>query len=104
MTASLPDADPAYPIDAGVARYVSVLRAAGVETFESCEGGPGHCAPEPFVRFDGERSAGWRALCAAQEYALPVLALAREWPIVDGEPTGPWWKLTFRTKDQSGTS
>ncbi len=28
---------------------VEVLRAAGVETFESCEGGAGHSYPEPTV-------------------------------------------------------
>lgn len=93
---------PAYPIDRGIARYVRILQAGGVETFDSCEGGPGHCAPEPFVRFHGERGAGWHALSVAQEAALPVAELQREWPIVDGEPTGPWWKLLFRTKDREG--
>lgn len=97
---ALDEATPAYPLDLGVARYVAVLRSAGVETFESCEGGAGHCAPEPFVSFHGERSAGWRALCAAQEAALPIQALQREWPFVDGEPTGPWWRIVFRSKDQ----
>jgi hypothetical protein len=26
---------------------------------------------------------------------LPVANLRRVWPIVDGEPTGPWWELTL---------
>jgi hypothetical protein len=26
---------------------------------------------------------------------LPVTELRRVWPILDGEPTGPWWELTF---------
>jgi len=43
---------------------VLTLRAVGVETFESCEGGPGHSYPEPTVRFRGDRSEGFRALSA----------------------------------------
>ncbi len=30
------------PLDPGIADYVIALREAGIETFESCEGGPGH--------------------------------------------------------------
>lgn len=36
-------------LDPGVAGYVRILRDAGVETFESCEGGLGHALPEPTV-------------------------------------------------------
>jgi hypothetical protein len=40
-------------LDPGIAPYVDALRAEGVETFESCEGGDGHAYPEPTVRFAG---------------------------------------------------
>ena|SRR5687768_18453451 len=83
------------PLDAGILSTVVTLRAAGVETFESCEGGPGHAYPEPTVRFYGELPAGFRALAAALEARLPVRELRRVWPVNDGEPTGPWWELTF---------
>lgn len=89
---------PHMPVDAGIVRAVSVLNAAGVETFESCEGGSGHCFPEPTVRFHGGRHAGWHALAAAQEVELPVLALRRVWSIDDGEPDGPFWEMVFRRK------
>ncbi len=49
-------------LDPGIARYVGVLDEAGVETFESCEGGPGHGFLEPTVRFYGDNSKGFRAL------------------------------------------
>jgi hypothetical protein len=49
-------------LDPGVRRYVDVLDAAGVETYESCEGGEGHSYAEPAVRFYGERGQGFRAL------------------------------------------
>jgi hypothetical protein len=52
-------------LDAGIAPYVDALRAEGVETFESCEGGDGHAYTEPTVRFAGERDEGFRALAVA---------------------------------------
>ena len=83
------------PLDAGIEPYVIALNEHGVETFESCEGGPGHTYPEPTIRFHGDRAEGFRALAVAQTKGLPVASLRRAWPIVDHEPTGPWWEMTF---------
>jgi hypothetical protein len=83
------------PLDPGIRHAVECLRSAGVETFESCQGGEGHAYPEPTVRFYGERPEGFRALSVALAAGLGVLALRRVWPINDREPTGPWWELTF---------
>jgi len=93
MTETAADFD--SPLDPGIAHAVLTLRAAGVETFESCEGGKGHAYPEPTVRFHGDRQAGFMALAVAMEKRLPVAELRRVWPVCDGEPTGPWWELTF---------
>ncbi|MDP2333130.1 MAG: hypothetical protein Q8M19_20785 [Reyranella sp.] len=99
----LVDHEPAtdLPIDAGIRRYVLALRAGGVETFESCEGGPGHAMPEPTIRFHGNKGAGFRALAVAMDHGLPILSLRLAWPINDGLPSGPWWEMTFSTKDNS---
>lgn len=86
------------PLDPGIKHYVEVMYAAGIETFESCEGGDGHCYPEPTIRFHGGRAEGLRGLSVALQHAFPVSDLRRVWPIVDGEPTGPWWELTFYPK------
>lgn len=83
------------PLDAGVADFVHVLVDAGVETFESCQGGEGHAYPEPTIRFHGHRSEGLRALAVAIERGLPVHSLRRIWTVIDGEPTGPYWELVF---------
>lgn len=83
-------------LDPGIAYYVDVLDAHGVETFESCQGGDGHAFPEPTVRFHGQRAAGWHALGVAQDHGLPVTELNRQWPIIDGEPNGPYWVLVFK--------
>lgn len=87
------DYDP--PLDPGIADAVGVLLAAGIETFESCEGGVGHAFPAPTIRFHGYRQDGLRALAAAQEAGLPVSALRRVWDVIDGEPTGPHWEIVF---------
>ena len=84
------------PLDQGITLMVDALRAAAIETFESCEGGPGHAYPEPTVRFHGDHAEGYRALAIAMRAGLPVKELRRVWPVNDGEPTGPWWELTFR--------
>lgn len=83
------------PLDAGIRNAVEALRSAEVETFESCEGGVGHAYPTPTVRFHGGTPEGFRALAAALKAGLPVAELRRVWPVLNHEPTGPWWELTF---------
>lgn len=90
MTDSSPEG-----LDPGIASIVHILVDAGIETFESCQGGEGHAYPEPTVRFHGHRSEGFRALAVALERGLNVGYLRRIWQINDGEPTGPYWELTF---------
>jgi len=83
------------PLDRGIRDAVETLRAGGVETFESCEGGPGHAYPEPTVRFHGDQSEGLRALAVALKAGLKAADLRRVWPVIDDEPTGPYWEITF---------
>ena len=86
------------PLDPGIADFVAVLQEHGVETYESCEGGPGHTYPEPSIRFHGPRAAGIKAFACAAESGLPVFELRRVWRVEDGDLTGPWWELTFHTR------
>jgi hypothetical protein len=85
-------------LDAGIRKAVLLLRSAGIETFESCEGGPGHSFPEPTIRFHGNNAKGFRACSAAATMGLPVMAVRRTWDVICGELTGPWWEMTFRAK------
>ncbi|HEY8756594.1 MAG TPA: hypothetical protein VIN65_09640 [Candidatus Dormibacteraeota bacterium] len=85
------------PLDPGVEQAVITLLAAGVETFESCDGGVGHGFPEPTVKFEGGNAEGFRALAVAVAYGLPVYRLRRVWGVLDGLPHGPWWEMTFST-------
>lgn len=86
-------------IDAGIQKAVFLLQDAGVETYESCEGGKGHAYSEPTVRFHGVPEAGWRALSVCLANGLPITSLKRVWDVLDGdEPTGPYWEITFRNR------
>lgn len=85
--------------DEGIRRYVLILRAAGIETFESCQGGAGHAFPEPTIRFHGTAAEGFRAFTAARNHGLPVLALRRSYSVNGDWLEGPWWEMTFRTTD-----
>jgi len=83
------------PLDPGIRKIVEILLECGVETFESCEGGPGHACPEPTVKFEGDLSEGLRAVAVALAYGLPVAALRRTWQVRDRTLHGPWWEMTF---------
>ena len=92
----MPDGVDCRALDAGIAEAVRTLAEAGVETFESCEGGPGHAFPEPTIRFHGSRSEGFRALAVALQHGQKVAQLRRCYDVDDGELVGPCWELTFR--------
>ena len=83
------------PLDEGIRDAVLTLIAAGVETFQSCQGGRGHSMPEPTVQFEGSSGEGLRALAVALDHGLPVKALRRTWRIQDRGIYGPWWEMTF---------
>lgn len=82
--------------DEGIRGIVGILMSAGVETFESCQGGPGHCFLEPTVRFFGGPAEGFKALSVCFQNGLKVSELRRYWSISENqEPTGPHWEMTF---------
>lgn len=83
-------------IDAGILHYVNILRVGGIETCQSCQGGPGHCYEEPTVDFLGDRAAGPLAVGVALTYGLPVSELRRVWRMYQGEMTDPVWSMTFK--------
>lgn len=76
------------PLDAGIRRYVLILRAERIETIESCEGGNGHAFFAPTVRFHGAGSGGYRAFAVAMSYELPVYSLRRYYRVTDGQLAG----------------
>ena len=89
-------------LDPGIREIVRILMENGIETTESCEGTRGHVYPEPTVCFDGTYEAGFRALALAFTYGLKPVELRRVWKVIDGEPQGPEWQLTFFHPDGGG--
>jgi hypothetical protein len=86
---------PVDGLDPGIAEIVNALRSRGVQTSESCQGGAGHSFSEPTARFKGTREEGFYALGVALQLGMPVRALRRVWRVIDGEPSGPLWELSF---------
>jgi hypothetical protein len=103
MRAVLDEHDPVpageMPLDPGIRRYVLTLRSEGIDTRQSCEGGPGHPCPEPTVSFVGNAYAGFMAFAIAMTHGLPVAELRHSYRVIDGRLDGPWWEMTFRTTD-----
>jgi hypothetical protein len=94
--------DPLEGLDPGIAPWVEILRAHGVSTHESCQGGVdperpdrGHAYPEPTIAFSGGPSAGVHAYHIARQHGLPVASIQRVWKDIDGELTGPVWEIVF---------
>lgn len=86
------------PLDRWIGYAVKVLRDVGIETYESCQGGPGHAFPDPTVRFHGTSTTGFTAFSVARDHGLPVYAVRRFWSITDGELTGPSWEIVFHPR------
>lgn len=86
-------------LDPGILPIVKIFYEEGIETYESCQGGPGHCFPEPTVRFCGQIGEGFRALAVALAYNLHPTSLRRVYSIIDKEPVGPDWEMTFHIPD-----
>jgi hypothetical protein len=83
-------------LDKGIRKPVEVLRANGIETIQSCQGGKGHSSPDPMVQFCGTVETGFRAVSVCLAFGLPIAALRRVWDVFDHEPVGPHWEITFR--------
>ena len=86
-------------LDEGIERAVLVLHNAGVTTFSSCEGGEGHCFPEPTVKFQGSFACAMQAAGIAINSGLPVKAVRETWSVQNGRFVGgPCWEMTFDKK------
>ncbi len=90
---------PLKDCDPGILGWVNLLRFHGIETCQSCEGGPGHSYAEPTVDFLGDASEGWYAasiaLRAGTLDGLRPWRLSRTWHLYSGEPDGLVWQLVF---------
>ena len=87
-------------LDDGIIGVVRVLRAAGVATYSSCQGGGyqmGHGYLLPTVCFDGDDNEGERAEKIATDAGYQVRQISRTWYTRNGERCGPFWEIQFVT-------
>ena len=82
-------------IDPDIEPLVTILRQNGVETCQSCQGGPGHSSDKPYVDFSGGDGAGYLAVGVALTYGMPVTRLQRTWSVLEKVLKGPVWRMTF---------
>lgn len=84
-------------LDPKISLLVKRLWDAGVHTYESCQGGTGHASREPFIKLYGVPADQWRALAVCQDYGFDVRTISRTWDIDNGEPSGPYTLIVFRS-------
>jgi hypothetical protein len=87
-------------LDPGIRDVVKTLNDAGVETFESCDGQPGHTFHEPTVRFYGDHAEGFRVFAITLQHGLRVLELRRSYDVINDELVGPYWEMIFPRQQQ----
>ena len=89
-------------LDPGVRPYVETLRANGIETIESCEGGDNHYSDRPWIRFRGESfTDGLKSVAIALDHAMPLFQLKRVWNVSEDNLVGPDWELSFFNKAEA---
>lgn len=81
-------------LDRWIRHAVCVLHEAGVDTYESCQGGRGHAFPEPTIRFNGSRADAKRAVRVALGAGLPAYSLRQFWHVSEVAGAASW-EMTF---------
>jgi len=89
-------------LDQGIIAAVHALADYGVETFSSCQAGPGHGAMMPEVLFRGGEHAGLWAVWLLETQGFKVQSLARYWDLDHGLPREPFWQVWLRTTEPTG--
>ena len=88
-------------LDPWIKPFVLRLIEEGVETYESCDGGPDHSFPEPTIRFHGPLAEGYRVMWIALALGWPVNSVRRVWQCIEKEFDGPRWEITLYRKKSS---
>ncbi len=83
-------------LDPDIQPYVDVLREHGVDTIESCQGGPGHSSAGPYISFRGPVGEGLRVAGIALSLGWPITRILKEWAFFADDITPPVWVLKLR--------
>lgn len=85
-------------LDPGIRFAVKVLHAHGIDTCQSCEGGPGHSYPAPTVDMRGSahEQPAFAALHHLETYGLEVTSVAQVWNVAQGRIHEVVWRVELR--------
>jgi hypothetical protein len=97
-------------LDPGIAEAVWVLRENGIDTCQSCQGGPGHAYSQPTVAFTGSRKEAFRAAEIVrrpeiiERIGMRPADLSKSWSlcIVFRQMGRGCWELTWWPNHRSG--
>lgn len=91
-------------IDAGIMLALHALADREIDTFSSCQGGPGHDGYQgmPTILFHGGESAGLWAVWLLECQGFRVQTLTRHWDLDHKPPREPFWQVTLRTTVPGG--
>lgn len=64
-------------LDTAIAPLVRYLRRKGIDTFESCEGGPDHVFPWPIIRFRGDLIKRMEAFNYLRHIGAPMIYIKK---------------------------
>ncbi|MGY3588172.1 hypothetical protein ACVIGB_002869 [Bradyrhizobium sp. USDA 4341] len=79
-------------LDSGIRHAVLALRVAGIETFESCEGGHGHAFPDPTIKFHG---GAWAGQMSGHRSGQRSTALPLPFHL---SPQKEWWRVRLKRR------
>lgn len=81
-------------LDDGIIKVVRVLRKAGIDTFNSCQGGPGCRFDRSVVWFNGDIDEGFRAEKILMDAGFKVYQIAHFWHTRQNMKC-PYWEISF---------
>ena len=91
-------------LDPDIRAAVHALADYGIDTFSSCQGGPGHTGygVMPNVLFRGDDHQGLWAVWLLETQGFRVQEVSRHWDLDHGHPREPYWQVTLRSTEPMG--
>ena len=87
-------------LDPKISFPVRILHEHGIDTYESCQGGEGHCFKYPVIRFNGDKTEGYKAFDILAKHGFVVHHLQRCWTVTNNEIGAPYWQLELAETGQ----
>ena len=80
-------------LDQRIRRPVRALHDFGIDTIDSCEGGPGHMRSVPTIRFRGDETVARYAIAALAWWGYACVELRKCWLLFPDTRPGAEWEV-----------